>query len=82
MAQFIVRNLEDDVRDKLREMSRSHGRSMEEEIRNILRGAVFGNTAPPPRLGSRLAQRFTSHGLDGDIAELRDHPVEPPGFDG
>ena len=81
MAQFIVRNLEDDVRDKLRDLARTHGQSMEELVREILRRAVMKQNASRPRLGSRFAQRFTAHGLDEEIAELRGQPVEPPSFD-
>lgn len=82
MAQFIVRNLEDDIRDKLRELARSHGRSMEDEVRHIIRGAVMGQGDPRPGLGSRLVERFSSHGLDEDITEVRGQVVEPPRFGG
>ena len=81
MAQLIVRNLEDDIRDRLRDLARSHGRSMEEEVRDILRGAVAGRGAPCSGLGTRLAQRFASLGLDREIVELRGHAIEPPKFD-
>jgi len=81
MAQFVVRNLEDDVRDRLRDLARSHGQSVEETVREILRAAVMRQDASQPRLGSRLAQRFESIGLDEDIAELRGQPIEPPSFD-
>ena len=82
MAQFIVRNLEDDVRDKLRKLARGRGTSMEEIVREILRGAVMGQNAPRPRLGSRVSERFAASGLAEEIAELRGHLIEPPSFDG
>jgi len=82
MAQFTVRNIEDDVRDRLRELARKHGRSMEEEVREILRGAVMGTRDARPRLGSRLARRFASNGLDEDIREIRGQTVDPPSLDG
>lgn len=82
MAQFVVRNLEDDVRDKLRELARNHGQSMEEMVREILRGAVMGQSAPQVGLGTRLAERFASQGLTEEIPELRNNPIEPPRFDG
>jgi len=81
MAQFIVRNLEDDVRDKLKELARRRGKNMEEMVREILRRAVMQKSAPRPHLGSRIAQRFESLGLVEDLAELRDQPIEPPSFD-
>lgn len=40
MATLTIRNLEDDVRDKLRVRAARHGRSMEDEVRVILRGVV------------------------------------------
>ena len=40
MATLTIRNLEDDVRDKLRVRAAQHGRSMEDEVRVILRGVV------------------------------------------
>lgn len=76
MAQLIVRNLEDDIRDKLRAMADAHGRSMEEEIREILREAAL--RAPlDAGLGTRLAERFGACGLDTEIDELRGQPARP-----
>jgi len=37
MAQLIVRNLDDDVKQRLQQRARRHGRSTEEEVRSILR---------------------------------------------
>lgn len=36
MAQLIVRNLEEDVKTRLRQRASRDGRSVEEEVRNIL----------------------------------------------
>lgn len=73
MAQLIVRNLEDSVRDELRARAADHGRSMEEEVREIIRTAVLSpsNKAKARKLGSRLARRFRRTGLKLPIAELR-----------
>jgi hypothetical protein len=40
MAQVIVRDLEEDVKARLKRRAAQHGRSMEEEVRDILRNAV------------------------------------------
>jgi plasmid stability protein len=40
MAQFVVRNIEDGVKARLQRRARRNGRSMEEEVRDILRSAV------------------------------------------
>ena len=71
MAQFIVRDLEDDVKTRLKRRAAHHGRSMEEEVRHILRNAVKEETKSPSRLGSRIASRFTKSGLTEDLPELR-----------
>lgn len=82
MAQILVRNLDDDVKTKLRERARRHGRSTEEEVRHILRSAVKDELKPRSPLGSRLQARFAEVGLDEDIAELRGHPARPADLNG
>lgn len=78
MAQLIVRNLEDDVRDRLRALAAEHGRSMEEEVREILREAALrASIDDKVQLGTRLADRFRAHGLEGEIEELRGQPAKP-----
>ena len=71
MAQFIVRGLEDDVKARLKRRAAHHGRSMEEEVRHILRNAVKAQNQRPPKLGSRIAARFAKAGLTTDLPELR-----------
>jgi antitoxin FitA len=71
MAQFVVRNLEESVKARLRRRANRHGRSMEEEVRDILRNAVRAEEPAAAPLGSRLRGRFARIGLDQDIAEFR-----------
>ena len=71
MAQFVVRNLEEDVAKKLKQRATRHGRSMEDEVRHILRAAVQRRPEPAQKLGSRIAQRFRGSGLSADLPELR-----------
>jgi plasmid stability protein len=77
MAQVVVRQLDDDVKDKLKRRARRHGRSTEEEIREILRNAVRSEGTIPTRLGSRIVARFRRVGLDGEIPELRGQAARP-----
>jgi antitoxin FitA len=81
MAQLLVRQIEDDVKEKLQKRARRHGRSTEEEVREILRNAVKSEGGTPMGLGSRLAARFRGIGIDEEIPELRGHPVIPIEFD-
>jgi antitoxin FitA len=81
MAQILIRQLDDDVKARLQRRARQHGRSTEEEVREILRNAVRGMDEAPARLGSRIAARFRRIGLDEDIVELRGQLVSPARFD-
>jgi antitoxin FitA len=71
MAQFVVRNLEEEVKARLKRRAERHGRSMEEEIRHILRKAAKESGRPITSLGSRIAARFTGAGLTTALPELR-----------
>jgi plasmid stability protein len=81
MAQFVVRNLEHEVKNRLQQRALRHGRSMEEEVRDILRNAVRDKDRQlAGRLGSELAALFAGNGLAADIPELRGHAVRPANF--
>lgn len=78
MAQLVVRNLDDDVKVKLRQRARRHGRSTEAEVREILRIAVGGDDRRVGGFGTRFAAHFAGLGFDEDIPEWRGFPAEPP----
>ena len=77
MAQILIRQLDDDTKARLQKLARKHGRSTEEEVREILRNAVRAVDAPSTALGSRIAARFADVGLEAEIPELRGNPVIP-----
>ncbi|MHB1568030.1 MAG: FitA-like ribbon-helix-helix domain-containing protein [Solirubrobacteraceae bacterium] len=81
MAQILIRQLDDDLKARLQRQARRHGRSTEEEVRDILRNAVRDDEQPPARLGSRIAARFSKQGLDEPIPELRGSAVRPARFE-
>jgi antitoxin FitA len=81
MAQLVVRNLENSVKTKLQRRARQHGRSMEEEVRDILRSAVNEDDLPAGGIGTEISALFAKIGLDSDIPELRGHELKPPRFD-
>jgi plasmid stability protein len=80
MAQFIVRHLEDDVKARLKRRAERHGRSMEEEVRHILRNVVKAENTRVSKLGSRIAARFRKSGLTTELPELRGEPVRSADF--
>ncbi|WP_419166121.1 FitA-like ribbon-helix-helix domain-containing protein [Candidatus Palauibacter sp.] len=52
MASITIRNLDDDVKTRLRVRAAEHHRSMEEEARIILRDAVTGRRTGPRNLAT------------------------------
>jgi antitoxin FitA len=80
MAQLVVRNLDDDVKAKLQQRARQHGRSTEEEVREILRSAVWDEPQKTEPLGKRLRALFADIGLEEDIPEWRGQPAKPAAF--
>jgi len=81
MAQFVVRNIEVEVKARLQRRATRHGRSMEEEVRDILRNAVKIEDVSDGGLGTRISSLFLKAGLEADIPELRGHKVDPASFD-
>lgn len=61
MASITIRNLDDDVKRRLRVRAAEHGRSMEEEARDILR-QVVGQPGVPRNLGQAIHARFVAMG--------------------
>jgi len=81
LAQFVVRNLENAVKVRLQQRAKRHGRSMEEEVREILRSAVHEASVPTTGLGTEIASLFAKSGLHSDIPELRGHYIKPAAFE-
>ena len=61
MASLTIRNLEDPLKVRLRVRAAHHGRSMEEEVRQILQQSLLRERGLEG-LGSRIAQRFAAVG--------------------
>ena len=77
MATLTIRDLDEELRAQLRVRAAQHGRSMEAEVRAILRDAM---TKPPTaeRLGSRIRQRFSSvGGVELELPERGEVPRTP-----
>lgn len=61
MASITIRNLDDDLKRRLRVRAAEKGRSMEEEAREILRQALSPSSAPG-NLGQSIQSRFAAIG--------------------
>ena len=80
MASITIRNLDDDVKTRLRVQAAGNGRSMEEEARQILRDAV-GRKPSSTNLASVIRSHFgPANGVNLELPP-RGPMREPPSFD-
>lgn len=80
MATLTVRGIDDELKSRLRMEAARHGRSMEEEARQILRNAVMG---PRPgddgtTLAERIHRRFAGLRAEDIALPSRQAPRLPP----
>jgi antitoxin FitA len=68
MATLTIRDFDDDLKAKLRIRAAEHGRSMEAEVRAILRSAL-ARSGDGLGMGTRIRRRF---------ADFDDLSIEPP----
>lgn len=81
MASITIRNLEDAVKTSLRMQAASHGRSMEDEARTILREALAKESPADQNLVQRIRARFADMG-DIELPQAeREAMREPPSLD-
>lgn len=83
MASLIVRNIDDALKDKLRQRAARHGRSMEDEVRTILKGVL---AEEQPRTGLDLLNAMRAlvapYGyLDIELPPREMDSRDPPTFD-
>ena len=85
MAQILLRNLEDQVKGRLQDRAKRHGRSMEEEAREILRNALKAQETPAVGFGTASVALFSGQGISleegEEMREWRRYPLKPISFD-
>lgn len=70
MAQLVVRNLDDEVKERLKERANKNGRSLEAEVRYILSASV---ALTPQGFWRSIADRARGAGFtDEDIQRMDD----------
>jgi len=84
MATMTIRNIDDDVKARLRVRAAQHGRSMEEEARSILRAALEQEVSPATGAALVRAIRARVERFGGVELDLppRTPMREPPDFSG
>ena len=75
MAQILVRNVAEEVKERLKRRAKRHGRSLEAEVRDVLeKAALLAADQPAPRrggLGTELARQMAKQGVtNADVDEL------------
>ena len=73
MASITIRQLPESTKRKLRMRAAGHGRSMEQEAREILNSALRQAEEPPQDLGKAIRELFAPYGG----VELKIPPREP-----
>ena len=79
MASITIRNLDDDIKQRLRVRAAERGRSMEEEAREILR-RVMAEGAPPRNLAAAIRARVAPADRMDLNLPAREPMPEPPEF--
>ena len=81
MASITIRNLDDSLKSRLRVQAAIHGRSMEDEARDILRTVLNREPPGPNNLGTAINALFKP--LGGlELPKLERDPMrDPPSFD-
>lgn len=80
MASITIRNLDDALKERLRVRAAKRGRSMEQEVREILREAI-NRIEPPANLAAAIRERMALlGGVDLECPE-REPMRDPVTFD-
>ncbi len=81
MPSITIRNLDDHLKSRLRVRAAEHGRSMEDEARDILRTALSQKRGQPTNLAAAIRARFAPLG-GMELPEIkRESMRDPPDFE-
>lgn len=80
MATITIRNLDSTLKTKLRIRAAQHDRSMEEEVRTILKTVLALDTSPQTSMATSIHNRFRKVG-GIDMEDVVREPIrDPRGF--
>jgi plasmid stability protein len=82
MTTLTIRNVDPATKEELRLRAARHGRSMEAELRHILKAALGGERRAEPNLAEAIRRRFLPLGGADELAPHPAVPVpDPPRFE-
>ena len=70
MARVLIRELDDEIVTKLKARARSHGRSLEAELREILQRAASADLAEARSLAAKLRRRLSGRSHSDSAASI------------
>lgn len=79
MASLTVRNIPDEAKRRFRQRAAAHGRSMEEEARQLIVEAANQEGHPPRKSIGQMIYEMSRPGFDVPIPPRS--PARIPGFD-
>ncbi|OWQ97573.1 plasmid stabilization protein [Sphingopyxis bauzanensis] len=77
MASMTIRNVDESLKRRLRMQAAAHGRSMEEEARDILRSALSTDAPRTANLADAIRARFAPLG-GADLSLAPREPMREP----
>ncbi len=80
MATIIIRRLDESVKARLRLQAAEHGRSMEEEAREILKSSLTSDSPSELNLAEAIRRRFAPLGGVDLTLPPREAVRQPPKF--
>ena len=81
MASITIRNLDEDLKQRLRIRAAEKGTSMEQEVRDILRMSLYSGRPKARNLAETIKSRFAPLGGVELKIPPREPMPEPPIFD-
>ncbi len=76
MTNITLFNIDDKIKSLLQEQASKNGRSLEEEVKEILRLALTENQKPPVNLVNMIEKRFADLG-DFELREISRESMRP-----
>lgn len=76
MTNITISNIDDNIKNLLQQRASKNGRSLEEEVKEILRLALIENQKSPVNLVNMIEKRFAHLG-DFELGEMTREPMRP-----
>jgi plasmid stability protein len=80
MAQLLIRNLSDELKERLRRRAELRGASMEAEARSILTAALNEPAEPEEGFGTQFRRYFEGIGMEFELPAYPEDSFDPVDF--